>query len=182
MLTSGDLHAEPFDGVREFLQFSPTSGLVLCCDQGDDVIALNDGLERGCWLPAMAYGAAPDVTNVVRAMQAGIASYLTWPFQLEDFMREYERLENSLAAQIESRHRAADARTRIERLSEREREILECMLDYSTSKEIARELGISPRTVEAHRASLMARLDVKTATQAIRIAIEGGDQGKLSPA
>ena len=47
------------------------------------------------------------------------------------------------------------------------------MLDHGTSKAIARHLGISPRTVEAHRANLMARLDVTSTSEAIRIAVEG---------
>ena len=174
------IHCEPFDGVQEFLKFAPTAGLVLCCDNANAIFELIEGLEDGCWLPVIAYGTAPDVTNVVRAMQAGIASYLSAPFGLEDFRHEYDRLESSLALHIESRHRTAQARCRIERLSVREREILDCMLNHATSKEIARELNISPRTVEAHRASLMARLDVKNATQAIRVAIEGGIFGRTS--
>lgn len=47
------------------------------------------------------------------------------------------------------------------------------MLDHGTGKQIAGQFGISPRTVEAHRANLMARLDVRTASQAIQLAIEG---------
>ncbi|WP_370033394.1 LuxR C-terminal-related transcriptional regulator [Qipengyuania mesophila] len=61
----------------------------------------------------------------------------------------------------------------LDALSKREREILGCMLDHGTGKQIAGQFGISPRTVEAHRANPMARLDVPIASQAIRLAIEG---------
>ena len=174
VLSSDTIHTEPFETVREFLDFSPTSGLVLCAGKGGNIADLVEGLDRGCWLPAMAYSTNPEVVEVVRAMQVGIASYFASPFTVDDFLREYQWLKRSLAAQIEDRSRAADARKRIEKLSDREREILDCMLDHSSSKEIARHLGISPRTVEAHRASLMSRLGVRTATQAIRVALEGG--------
>ncbi len=92
-------------------------------------------------------------------------------------MAEYGKLQGSFAARLAQRKRASTARRRLDTLSNRERQVLGCMLDYGTSKEIARYLGISPRTVEAHRANLMVRLDVRTATQAIRVAVEGGACG-----
>ena len=56
------------------------------------------------------------------------------------------------------------------------------MLDHGTSKAIARHLGISPRTVEAHRANLMTRLDVASTNEAIRIAVEGDAMSMIGSA
>jgi len=89
-------------------------------------------------------------------------------------LEEYEKLREFFAIQYERRRRESTARNLVGTLSTREREILTCMLDFGTSKEIARHLGISPRTVETHKANLMARLQVKTSTEAIRVAMEGG--------
>jgi two-component system response regulator FixJ len=54
---------------------------------------------------------------------------------------------------------ADDMEQRISTLTEREREVLDQILSGATSKEIARELGVSPRTVEAHRKNLLRKLD-----------------------
>ncbi len=125
----------------------------------------------------IAYAHQPDIQRVVRAMQAGAASYVGFPIDPAEIMAEYGKLQGSFAARLAQRKRASTARRRLDTLSNRERQVLGCMLDYGTSKEIARYLGISPRTVEAHRANLMVRLDVRTATQAIRVAVEGGACG-----
>jgi FixJ family two-component response regulator len=66
------------------------------------------------------------------------------------------------------------ARERIAGLSVRERQVLEGLLAGGTNKVIGRTLGISPRTVELHRASVMERLGARTLPQAILIAVAAG--------
>lgn len=167
------IHAEPFDSIDELLQFMPSDGLILFHDHEGRTHELIEGLERETWLPVIAYSEEPETPRIVRAMQSGVASYLAYPLQADEFRREYDKLERAFAAKFAKQQRATAARRMLGTLSNREREILACMLDHGTSKAIARHLGISPRTVEAHRANLMARLDVNTAAQAIRIAVEG---------
>jgi DNA-binding CsgD family transcriptional regulator len=73
------------------------------------------------------------------------------------------------------RDQAADlARGRVAGLSAREREGLEGLLAGGTNKMIAKELGISPRTVEVHRAHLMERLGVRTLPEAVLVAVAAG--------
>jgi FixJ family two-component response regulator len=171
------IHSEPFETVAEFAEHMPSQGLVLYCDERGDMAQLVEALEQRSWLPVIAYAHQPDIQRVVRAMQAGAASYVGFPIDPAEIMAEYGKLQGSFAARLAQRERASTARRRLDTLSNRERQVLGCMLDYGTSKEIARFLGISPRTVEAHRANLMVRLDVRTATQAIRVAVEGGACG-----
>lgn len=171
------IHSEPFETVAEFTEHMPSQGLVLYCDERGDMAQLVEALEQRSWLPVIAYAHQPDIQRVVRAMQAGAASYVGFPIDPAEIMAEYGKLQGSFAARLAQRERASTARRRLDTLSNRERQVLGCMLDYGTSKEIARYLGISPRTVEAHRANLMVRLDVRTATQAIRVAVEGGACG-----
>ncbi len=180
LLVNEKIHPEPFESISEFLQFMPSQGVVLFHDRDDQILALIEGLERETWLPVIAFSEDPKTARIVRAMQAGVASYLSYPLQPESFLREYHKLDRAFAAKFAKQQRATLARKMLETLSNREREILSCMLDHGTSKAIARHLGISPRTVEAHRASLMARLEVRTAAQAIRIAVEGDAFG-LTP-
>ena len=166
-------HAEPFESLAEFEQYTPNEGLILLHDRDGAVLRTMAHVDRTSCLPAIAYSEKPDRVRVVRAMQAGVASYLSLPLSAADVLAEYREIAADLPARIEKRRRAALARTQLERLSRREHEILACMLDHGTSKAIARHLGISPRTVEAHRANLMARLDVTSTSEAIRIAVEG---------
>lgn len=172
-LFSEDFHFEPFDSAEEFLKFMPSLGLVLCHDHFGQLPALIEGLEQRVWLPVVAYSEAPKPGRVVRAMQMGVSSYLGFPLTPDVFRSEFINLQRAFASEWERKKRAVEARRMLETLSSRETEILACMLDYGTSKAIARHLEISPRTVEAHRANLMTRLGVDTAAQAIRIAVEG---------
>ena len=173
LLAGENIHPEPFDSINELLQFMPSQGFILVHDQGEGVFELVQRLERGTWLPVIAYSDLPETARIVSAMQSGVASYVTYPLTALEFRREYDKLNSAFATKFAKQQRSTAARKMLETLSKREREILTCMLDHGTSKAIARHLGISPRTVEAHRASLMARLEVRTAAQAIRIAVEG---------
>lgn len=71
-----------------------------------------------------------------------------------------------------SRHQ--QARTRIEGLSRRQRQILRALAQGQLNKQIAFELGVTERTVKMHRAAVLRALDVRTVAEAIRIAIEAG--------
>lgn len=182
VLAEQGAHPEPFESLDEFAQYAPADGLILAHDRDDVVDRLMTHVERTSCLPVIAYSQDPERVTIVRAMQAGVASYLSLPLAAEDVMAEYREIAAELPARIEKRRRAAEARAQLEKLSRREHEILVCMLDHGTSKAIARHLGISPRTVEAHRANLMARLDVASTNEAIRIAVEGDALGMIGSA
>ena len=76
-------------------------------------------------------------------------------------MRQHVRTRERLAADRGTRERYA-------RLSEREREVLSLVIKGQTAKQIARALGLSPRTVETHRANLSAKLETDSLAQLIR--------------
>src|SRR3712207_3490044 len=77
----------------------------------------------------------------------------------------------------EAGRRAETARLRIAGMSPREREVLEGIVTGETNKEIARRLGISPRTVEIHRAHVMERLGVRSLAEAVLLAAAAGLAG-----
>ena len=64
--------------------------------------------------------------------------------------------------------------SRHESLTPREREVLEQIVSGSSNKETGRNLGVSPRTVEVHRARIMAKLGAKNAADLVRIALSQG--------
>lgn len=121
-----------------------------------------------------------------RAFKAGAAEFLEKPCEDELLL---EALQNAVRAHVRTRQRgAADraARERFARLSEREVEVLAQVVQGLTAKEIARALGLSPRTVETHRAHLAAKLETESLAQLIRqyaALVEGapGDGAATSP-
>ena len=74
----------------------------------------------------------------------------------------------------EIRQGATDAQRRLDRLTEREREVLMALVDGMPNKGVAQALGISPRTVEVHRARLMDKLEVASIAEAVKIALAAG--------
>ena len=83
-----------------------------------------------------------------------------------------ERLEDNAEGLGNARMREAVARGRIEKLTEREREVLDCVASGLSNRKIGEKLEISPRTVEIHRANMLNKLGANHTSEAIRIAIE----------
>lgn len=103
-----------------------------------------------------------------RAFKAGAAEFLEKPVDDELLL---EVLQKAVRRHVGTRARhVADrtARQRYGQLSEREREVLGLIVEGLTNKEIARALGLSPRTVETHRANLFAKLETGSLAQLIR--------------
>ncbi len=112
-----------------------------------------------------------------RAFKSGAAEFLEKPVDDELLL---ETLQNAVRAHVRSRQRhTADrqARERFARLSEREREVLALIVGGLTNKEIGRALGLSPRTVETHRANLFDKLEAATLARVIRQYAELAEAG-----
>jgi len=104
-----------------------------------------------------------------RAFKQGAAEFLEKPVD-DDLL--LDTLHQAVRQHVRSRERVAagrEARERLARLSEREREVLGLVVEGLTNKEVARALALSPRTVETHRANLSAKLEVATLAQLIRV-------------
>ena len=103
-----------------------------------------------------------------RAFKSGAAEFLEKPVDDDQLL---DALHQAVRCHVRTRQRHAadrEARERVARLSGREREVLDLVVEGLTNKEIARALGLSPRTVETHRANLSAKLEVATLAQLIR--------------
>ncbi|TDM08893.1 MAG: DNA-binding response regulator [Ideonella sp. MAG2] len=103
-----------------------------------------------------------------RAFKSGAAEFLEKPVNDEALL---EALHNAVRQHVRSRERLQDdrvARARYAQLSEREREVLGLIVEGLTNKEMGRALGVSPRTVETHRANLFAKLEASSLAQLIR--------------
>lgn len=143
-----------------------------------------DGLEvqaelarRGIALPVVIVTGHGDIAIAVRAMKAGAVDFIEKPFQKEVLLSAIELALERLASAGDRAARAAEARTILGALTAREQQVLEGLAQGLPNKTIAYTLGISPRTVEVHRANLMTKLDVHSLSDALRIAFAAGVGG-----
>ena len=121
--------------------------------------------------------------HVLRAIRAGAAGYLlkdASPAELEAAVRSVARGEIYLSPAI-SRYvvddyvrRAGGDRSPLDRLTSRQREVLQLIAEGNTTKAIATRLGLSVKTVETHRAQLMERLEARDVATLVRLAIRVG--------
>jgi FixJ family two-component response regulator len=115
-----------------------------------------------------------EVSTAVRAMKAGAFDFLEKPFSHQELLdRVQEALERE-AKQEAHRAESKEIEARIGQLTGRERRVLELIIAGLSSKMIAAELGISIKTVEAHRTSTMSKMRAKNAADLVRLAVSGG--------
>lgn len=125
-------------------------------------------VEQGVDQPVIMLTGHGTVAQCRRAFKAGAAEFLEKPV---DDQQLIDALQAAVRTHVRSRDRQrADraARERYAQLSPREREVLGLIVAGLTNKEVARALGLSPRTVETHRANLFAKLEAESLAQLIR--------------
>lgn len=131
-------------------------------------------LDRGVTMPVIVLTGHADVSIAVRAMKGGAVDFLEKPFEKAALIAAIEAAFDRIAATDSAAARAAEANVVLGVLTPREREVLDGLAQGLPNKTIAYDLGISPRTVEVHRANLMAKLDVRSLSDALRIAFAAG--------
>jgi two-component system response regulator FixJ len=130
---------------------------------------------RGIGIPVVFLSGHGDIRTAVRSVQAGALDFLEKPVDGGELLaRVRQALE--LDQQRRSQHaRRAQIRRRYAKLSPREREVLALVVAGSSSKEIARKLDLSPRTIEAHRANLMHKMGADSLAELVSMAAECKD-------
>ncbi|UZW57197.1 response regulator FixJ [Sphingobium sp. JS3065] len=129
---------------------------------------------RGVMLPVVIMTGHGDIDMAVTAMKAGASDFIEKPFEKAALLGCVEAARRVAVADRGANARADDARARLNILTDREREVLDGLVEGLPNKTIAYDLGISPRTVEIHRANLMQKLEVKSLAEALRIAFHAG--------
>ncbi len=126
-------------------------------------------------LPVVAVGASRgDVGFGVRAMKAGAVDFVEAPWMPEVLLFAVRTALAEIHTESDHTRVSDEARDRIAALSVREREVLEGLLAGGTNKIIGRTLGLSPRTVEIHRARVMQALGARTLPEAVLMAMAAG--------
>ena len=115
-----------------------------------------------------------DVPMAVRAMRFGASDFIEKPFDTDELLQAVERaMEQSDKAAL-SLDNATEAHERLERLTPRETEVMLQLVKGHPNKIIAHELGLSPRTVEVHRARVMEKTKAQSLSELVRLAIVAG--------
>lgn len=129
---------------------------------------------RGLYIPVLIITGHANVSTAVRAMKAGALDLLEKPFNDQDLL---ECVQHALA--VDARRRQEEdlqriASARLAALTSRENEVLERVVHGQLNKVIAAELGISMKTVEAHRSKAMEKLGVRTPLELASVYFNAG--------
>ena len=178
LLESSGYSVTTFGSAKDFLDSMPPASGCLIADirmPGMDGLALQEEIaRRGLALPVIIMTGHGDVPLAVRAMKAGAIDFIEKPFDQRLLL---DAIKNALAAGESNRGKDAEikaAREQIAQLTPRERDVLEQLLAGRANKVAAFELGISPRTIEIHRAHIMSKLSARNLSSVVRIAIAAG--------
>ena len=163
LLESIRLRIETFDSAEAFLSsYTPDRAGCLVLDvrmPGLSGPELMDQLNHiGAKIPIIFLSAHGDVPLTVRAMKGGAFDFLQKPYNNQEFL---DRVRQALALDLSNRGQRKlvdDYADKLATLSVREREIMDRVVDGQSNKLIARDLGISYKTVEAHRSRLMRKM------------------------
>jgi two-component system, LuxR family, response regulator FixJ len=125
--------------------------------------------------PVIVLTGEADVPTAVDALKNGALDLIEKPYSAETIVDAVRQALTQLEVRSGRESRRSEVAERLAALSAREREVLEGVVKGHSNKEIARDLGISPRTVEAYRANLMMKMGADSLSELVRMAIEARD-------
>lgn len=178
LLRTAGLLVRTYDGGEEFLR--EASQLAPGCVITDVRMPEMDGLElvgriKAARLPmqCIVITGHGDIPLAVEAMRIGAMDFLEKPFRDDALLASVERAMASATSPSDAQVGAGDEtlRAMFATLSPREHEVLASVVLGKTNKMIARDLSISPRTIEAHRANLMGKTGARTLSDLVRMSI-----------
>jgi two-component system, LuxR family, response regulator FixJ len=163
-----------FGTANEFLdQFddSRPGSLVLDLNLPDrtGIEVLEELAARGTQIPVVFMSGMARVSEAVRALKLGSIDFVEKPFEPKLMI---ETIHRAIAEDLERRNATAsteDIERRFARLSPREIEVLELVVNGAANKEVAAKLGLSPKTVEVHRANVMRKTGANSLAELVRI-------------
>lgn len=121
----------------------------------------------GITLPVIMISGHADIRMAVEAMSQGACTFLEKPFRMNELT---ERIQSAVALSLRERNEQqerTELRTRRDALTAKEREVLDLVLDGKTNKEMARQLGLSLRTIEDRRARVMRKMGAASLVELI---------------
>ena len=182
LLESAGMTTKSYPSAPAFLKRH--SGADMGCIVTDVRMPQMTGLElirklqdAGNMQPIIVITGHGDVPLAVEAMKAGAFDFIEKPFKDDTILAAIERALRTgakPAADPQAGAAQLQMRERIDALSDRERQVLQLLVAGNSNKEIARDLGISPRTVEVYRANVMSKMQAASLSELVRMALTAG--------
>lgn len=176
LLTMSGFTVRVHDTATSFLAVAPT--LTKACLVTDLRMPDMSGIELlekldtiGALVPAIVITGHGDVPMAVAAMKAGAVDFIEKPFEDQTLIDAIGRAASRLEDTTEIPADVAVLRTRLDSLSERERQVYSAIVAGLPNKTIGYDLDISPRTVEVHRANIMSKMQAKSLPELVRMAV-----------
>jgi two-component system, LuxR family, response regulator FixJ len=176
LLSSAGLAVRLYDSAAAFLLSLPDaqSGCLITDVRMSGMTGielLHELKAKACGLPAIVITGHGDVPLAVEAMKAGAIDFIEKPFDEEAILSAVRSALDRRRREGRGGEDNAAVAAKLALLSERERQVLEGLISGYPNKTIAHDLGISPRTVEVYRANLMTKMQAKSLSELIRMAI-----------
>ena len=177
LLKSVGLDSVLYASAQEFLAaYQPAQPGCLLLDirmPGMSGLELQQQLNlRGAVIPVIFMTGHGDVPMAVEAMQQGAFDFLQKPFRDQDLL---DRIQKAIAKDAQSRASLGEherIRAHLQTLTAREREVLDLMTQGKQNKAIAQDLGVSPRTIEIHRARVMEKMNAQSVAELVRMMLD----------
>ncbi len=176
LIATVDLSVETFESAQSFLDFYETEmpGCLLLDIRMPGMSGLELQKElaaREIELPIVFLTGHGDVQIAVNAMKAGAFDFIEKPFKNDLLLDTVQKAVAIGLSADESRAEKAVIDDRVARLTERERQVMEMVVDGETNKGIARRFDISERTVENHRSSVMAKMEARSLADLVKMLV-----------
>ena len=176
LLEGKDYRVRCFDSAESFLsRFDPREVACVLADirmNGMSGLELQDKLiERKSPLPIVFITGHGDVPMAVSSMKKGAMDFIEKPFKEEELVSLVERMLEKARVSFSQHLEAASRDALLSRLTAREAQVLERIVAGRLNKQIADDLGISIKTVEAHRANIMEKLNANTVADLLKTAL-----------
>lgn len=175
MLRHAGYIVETFSNGPDFLSglSSDTNGCVLLdvrMPEMDGLAVLSRIRDVSAKIPVIILTGHGDVSTAVSAMKSGANDFLEKPFEKASIIRAIEDAFANVKAGNYQLETQKTAQAKLEKLTGRERDVLEGLVEGLTNKSIAESLGISARTVEIHRSNLMIKLEAESLSTVLKVA------------
>ncbi len=184
MLESSGYHAICYPSGQEFLnsvlKTLPGCAIIDMKMPGMDGLELQAALkQQGNQVPVIFMTGHGEIQTAVESMKAGALDFVEKPCSMDRLKEAIERAFAIVRQVNGTELENGEARRRISRLTQRETDVLECLVAGDANKVVAYKLGISARTVEIHRANLMGKLQVRSLPELVRLALAANIQPRL---
>lgn len=176
LLEGKDYRARVFDSAESFLaRYDPREVACLFVDirmAGMTGLELQDRLiERRSPLPIVFITGHGDVPMAVETMKKGAMDFIQKPFKEEELVRLTEKMLEQAKTTFAEHFTSVSREALLSKLTGREAQVLERIVAGRLNKQVADDLGISIKTVEAHRANIMEKLNANTVADLLKIAL-----------